>query len=176
MICAFRKPADDVHQVLPFFGYQGPQNGEPPELPLVYLSRGLDNSSGGQQVVDSDRWGPLRGQLLHFSFGTGAHFLILRDEVEGQMQGAVVPLPGEFLSGAHRGRFCPEDDQLYVTGIQGWGSYTPQPGCFQRVRYTGDPVQLPVAFKVHRNGVLLTFSAPLDGDTAGNATNHFAQC
>lgn len=178
MICAFRPTprGGDSQPVPPFFGYPGPRGGEPPQLPLVYLPRGIDNSAGGQQVVNSDRWGPLRDQLLHFSFGTGTHFLILRDEVEGQMQGAVVPLPGEFLSGAHRGRFCPDDGQLYVTGMQGWGSYTPEPGCFQRVRYTGDPVQLPVAFKVHRNGVLLTFSAPLDHDTAADAANHFAQC
>ena len=122
MICAFEKPADDVRHAPPFFGYHGPKNGERPELPLVYLPRGLDNSSGGQQVVNSDRWGPLRDQLLHFSFGAGSHFLILRDEVDGQLQGAVVPLRGEFLSGVHRGRFCPDDGQLYVTGMQGWGS------------------------------------------------------
>ncbi|MDP6557393.1 MAG: heme-binding domain-containing protein [Pirellulaceae bacterium] len=176
MICAFGKPADDVRHAPPFFGYHGPKNGERPELPLVYLPRGLDNSSGGQQVVNSDRWGPLRDQLLHFSFGTGSHFLLLRDEVDGQLQGAVVPLRGEFLSGVHRGRFFSEDGQLYVTGMQGWGSYATEPGCFQRVRYTGAPVQLPVAFKVHRNGVLLTFSESLDRKTAGDATNHFAQC
>src|SRR5262249_10065225 len=31
-----------------YFGHGGPRNGKPPELPLVYLPRGLDNSSGGQ--------------------------------------------------------------------------------------------------------------------------------
>ncbi len=176
MICAFPKPRETPIAGAPFFGYPGPQDGQPPALPLVYLPRGLDNSAGGQQVVQSDRWGPLRDQLLHFSFGTGTHFLVLRDEVAGQMQGAVVPLPGEFLSGVHRGRFRPEDGQLYVTGMQGWGCYTPQPGCFQRVRYTGASVQIPVAFKTYRNGVLLTFAERLQPDVAGEAVNHFAQC
>ena len=101
------------------------------------------------------RFGPLQGQLLHFSFGAGAHFLLLREKVDGQAQGAAVPLPGEFLSGAHRGRFNPKDGQLYVSGMTGWGTYTPADGCFQRVRYTGKPVQLPVAFHAHENGVLL---------------------
>lgn len=179
MICAVRHsptPSSAAAVRPPFFGYRGPQGGQPPELPLAYVPRALDNSSGGQTCAAGDRWGPLQGQLLHFSFGAGTHFLVLRDEVEGQMQGAVVPLPGEFLSGAHRGRFNPRDGQLYVSGMAGWGTYTPDDGCFQRVRYTGDAVQLPVAFHVHQNGVSVTFSAPLDVGVAADARRHFAQC
>ena len=177
MICAFR-PGESGNKSAstPFFGYRGPRNEKPPELPLVYLPRGIDNSAGGQQTVTSDRWGPLKDQMLHFSFGTGSHFLVLRDEVDGQLQGAVVPLPGDFASGTHRGRFCDADGQLYVTGMQGWGSYTPESGCFQRVRYTGNSVQLPVGFHVYKNGVLLKFSEPLDEAIAGQAVNSFAQC
>ena len=66
----------------------------------------------------------------------------------------------EFRSGVHRGRFHVGDGQLYVTGMQGWGSYTPDDGCFQRVRYTGGPVQLPTGFHVHENGIAITFSEP----------------
>ena len=90
--------------------------------------------------------------MLHFSFGAGTYFLLLREKVGGQPQGAAVPMPGEFLSGVHRGRFNPKDGQLYVSGMTGWGTYTPLDGCFQRVRYTGDPVQLPVEFHAHENG------------------------
>ena len=57
----------------PHFGYQGPKDGQPPSLPLVYLPRGLDNCSGGQAVVD-DRGGPLAGQIIHLSFGAGKPF------------------------------------------------------------------------------------------------------
>ncbi|MCB9873821.1 MAG: heme-binding domain-containing protein [Planctomycetaceae bacterium] len=173
MICATKLRTTDA---APYFGYPGPKNDEIPSLPLAYLPRGLDNSSGGQTTVTSDRWGPLQGQLLHFSFGTGSHFLVLRDEVDGQLQGTVVPLPGEFRSGAHRGRFNPHDGQLYVSGMQGWGSYTPDDGSFQRVRYTGANVQLPVAVRIHENGAAITFSSPLDRDVASAASNHFAQC
>jgi len=160
----------------PHFGYRGPQNGQPPALPMAYLPRGVDNSSGGQVFVDSDRWGPLAGQMVHLSFGACSHHLLLRDEVQGQLQGAVVPLAGDFLSGVHRGRFHPHDGQLYVTGMNGWGSYATQDGCFQRVRYTGSAVQLPFGFHVHENGVLLKFSEPLDRSTAENVQSHFAQC
>src|SRR5206468_3811773 len=159
----------------PYFGYGGPKDGRPPDLPFVYLPRGLDNSSGGQVYVTSDRWGPLKDRMIHFSFGAGAHFLLLRDEVDGQAQGAIVPLPGEFLSGAHRGRFSPKDGQLYVSGMAGWGNYAVADGCLHRVRYTGGPVQLPTGFHVHENGIRITFTEPLERTAAGDAKNHFAQ-
>jgi len=152
--------------------------GTPPALPLVYLPRGLDHSSGGQAYVSSDRWGPLGGQLIHFSFGACTHFLVLRDAVGGQPQGAVVPLPGDFRSGVHRGRFSPADGQLYVSGMNGWHVYGVDDGCFQRVRYTGSTgtaVQQPIAWRAHRNGVLLRFTAMLDRGVAASAANHFAQ-
>jgi azurin len=157
------------------FGYRGPKNGQPPALPLVYVPYGLDNSSSGQVTVPDDRFGPLKGQLLHSSFGMGAYFLVLRETIDGQPQGAVMKMPGEFLSGAHRLRFNPKDGQLYVTGQAGWGTFTLDDGCFQRVRYTGAPVQMPVAYHVHENGVLLTFSRPLDREIAERTDRHLIQ-
>jgi putative heme-binding domain-containing protein len=169
-------PASMICEIRPggHYGYTGPRDNQPPDLPLVYIPRGLDNSSGAQVEVSSQRWGPLEGQLVHLSFGMGTWFVLLRDEVGGQPQGALVPMPGEFTSGAHRGRFNPKDGQLYVSGMAGWGSYTLADGCFQRVRYTGDPVQTPLAYHAHENGVLLEFSAPLN-QAAEQAGNHFAQ-
>lgn len=183
MICEFRPDAKSLAADAPYFGYPGPRNSQVPKLPLAYLPRGLDNSAGGQTTVTSNRWGPLEGQQLHLSFGTGNHFLVLRDKIDVKpddpiqvmTQGAIVPLPGEFASGAHRGSFSPHDGQLYVSGMQGWGSYTPETGCFQRVRFTGHPVQLPVGFRVHSNGVLVKFTEPVDAKVALEASNHFAQ-
>ncbi|MBP88455.1 MAG: heme-binding domain-containing protein [Planctomycetaceae bacterium] len=190
MVCAFRPhvgrvfnpsnstdglkthPTEDA----PHFGFPGPRDDKPPALPFVYFPRGVDNSAGGQTTVTGDRWGPLQGQIVHTSFGTGSHFLLLRDEVDGQLQGAVVPLPGEFQSGAHRARFNPADGQLYVSGMQGWGCYTPEVGCFQRVRYTGERVQLPIGFRVHQNGVVVKFSSALDQEIVSQTASHFAQC
>ncbi len=170
-------PASMICEIRPggHYGYNGPKDGRVPDLPLVYLPRGLDNSSGGQVTVPDVRFGPLAGQLLHFSFGAGTHFLVLREKVNGQPQGAAMPLPGEFRSGVHRGRANPRDGQLYVTGMTGWGSYTPADGCFERVRYTAAPAQLPTAFHAHENGILLAFALPLDKKIAEHADRYFAQ-
>lgn len=160
-----------------FYGYPGSR--PPPSvatLPsLVNLPRGIDNSAGAQTWVPDDRWGPLRGQMIHLSYGTGTHHLVLRENVGGHWQGAVVPLPGDFASGAHRGRFNPRDGHLYVSGMTGWGTYTPADGSLQRIRYTGGSAHLPVACEARDNGVLLTFSEPLDS-SAAEAAAHFAQC
>ncbi len=159
----------------PFFGRPGSDLKQPPEVPMLYLPRGLDNSSGGQVFVESERWGPVGGQLVHLSFGGGRAFLVLRDEFDDWIQGAAVPIAGEFASGVHRGRFNPVDGQLYVSGMAGWGTYTTDDGCFQRVRFTGNQAQLPIGFHVHSNGIRVDFSEPLDGDVAENPSRHFAQ-
>ncbi|MFG0265474.1 MAG: DUF6797 domain-containing protein [Rhodopirellula sp. JB055] len=177
MICAVPNSFDvSTGDRPPHYGYRGPRGDEPPTLPLAYLPRGLDNSSGGQALVPAGVWGPLQNQLLHFSFGTGTWFTVLQDEVDGQTQAAVVPMSSDFLSGAHRGRFSPTDGQLYVSGSQGWGAYVPEEGGFQRVRYTGHSFQVPTSFHVHENGVRITFAEPVEPGTATNVKNHFAQC
>ena len=107
------------------YGYRGPRNGQPPDLPLVYLPRGLDNSSGARSPSPTTASGRSRARCSTSPSAPGTYFLLLREKVDGQPQGAVVPLPGEFLSGVHRGRFNPEDGQLYVSGMAGWGTYTP---------------------------------------------------
>jgi putative heme-binding domain-containing protein len=157
------------------FGYGGPREGQAPALPLAYLPRGLDNSSGGQATVPDDRWGPLAGRMIHLSYGSASHFLLLKDEVAGQAQGAIAPLSGDFASGVHRAKFNPRDGQLYVSGMGGWGAYSSDDGCLQRVRYTGDPVQLPSEFHVHQNGVLVRFTQPIDRAKVGDVRAHFAQ-
>ncbi len=173
-------PASQVCLVPPgarglFFGYGGPRDQMPTTPPMIYLPRGLDNSTGGQCYVDTDRWGLPRGSLLSTSWGTGSTLLLLPEKVGEVWQAAAVQVPGEFRSGAHRGRFRAQDGQFYVSGCQGWGSYTPDDGCFQRLRWTGAAVQLPVEIHARENGVLVRFPQPLDAALAGDPRNHFAQ-
>jgi azurin/sugar phosphate isomerase/epimerase len=170
-------PTSMLHQIKAggFYGHGGPKPGIETQQPMAYVPRGLDNSSGGQCFTETAKWGPLGGQLIHFSPGTANHFLVLRQTIGDTTQGAVVWLPGDFLSGAQQGRINPADGQLYVSGMYGWGCYGRDDGCFQRMRYTGGPAHLPVAFAAHENGVLIKFSDAL-GSVAGDVTQHFAQC
>jgi hypothetical protein len=104
--------------------------------------------------------------MLHFSWGRCSTMLVLRDAVDGVPQGATVALPGRFLSGAMRGAFNPRDGHLYVVGSTGWQTSALKDGCFQRVRYTGKPLDVPVAWHVRNNGLDLTFAQPLEREAA----------
>src|SRR5687767_3216270 len=92
--------------------------------------------------------------------------LVLRQKTEHGAQGAIVPLPGRFLSGAVRAAFRKQDGQLYVVGTRGWTSNAIRDGSFQRVRYTGKKVYWPTACEAVRDGIRLTFSEPLTRETA----------
>ena len=143
------------------FGAGGPREGGRGYVaPMLYLPRGIDNSSGGQVFIDSDEWGPLSGQWVHFSSGFAKHFILLREPLNKSSQGAAVVLPGSFLAGSHRGRFSPHDGQLYVASSQGWGNYGISDGALQRVRYNNQTEYFPypVAFEARENGILLTFA------------------
>lgn len=155
------------------FGWGGPKDGKPPTPPLLHLPRGEDNSSAGQLFLGAGRWQSLAGEgnLLHFSFGTGSAWNVTRQKVGGVWQGAAQRITGAFRSGAQNGRFNPADGHLYVTGMQGWGSYTPDDGCLQRVRHVGGAPVL-VGHEVRDNGVLLKFDSPI---RASERANTFAQ-
>ena len=143
--------------------------------PLCFIPRGVENSTGGMVQVTSDKWGPFRGGHIGISYGSGLHYLILRDEEGSRPQGAVVPLEGEFISGTMRGAFHPKDGQLYVVGLDGWGDYSTQDGCFHRVRFTDKPVYKPRGLQVHENGIRIDFATKLDPAETAKLSNYFAQ-
>ena len=173
----FRFPAAAAGAPRPYFGYGGPKPGVTVEKPFLQLPRGYDNSTGGACFVDGPAgalWAPLRGALVSASFGAGAARVVVADAASGGRQGAAVAIPGSFRSGVHRARFSPHDGNLYVSGTAGWGTYTPDDGCLQRVRLVAPPL-LPAGWEARENGVLLRFTGPLDPAVAGVAANQFAQ-
>jgi hypothetical protein len=97
---------------------------------------------------------------------------VLREVVDGQPQGGVVPIRGRFLSGIMRGTFRSNDGHLYLTGLLGWTTSALRDGCFQRVRYTGAKLGMPVGFHAHTNGLQVTFSEPLDAELAADVQSY----
>ncbi|HEU0009856.1 MAG TPA: DUF6797 domain-containing protein [Verrucomicrobiae bacterium] len=170
-------PSSRINWVKPggFYGYvPHARRATPPtdfDPPLCWLPMKADNSSGSLEWVTSDRWGPLKGQLLHTSYGRAALFLVLHEEVDGVRQGGAVQFPLRFDSGIQRARFNPRDGQLWVCGLKGWQTSGARDGCLQRVRYTGKPVHMPVALNVVTNGIRMTFSSRLDPTSATDEQN-----
>ncbi len=168
-------PSSVIHETKRggYYGYGGPRiTPERPlgyDAPLCWLPHAFDNSSSSQTWVPANRWGALGGQMLHFAWGRCTLMLVLRDVTDGLAQGAAVALPVKFLSGPMRGTFNPHDGNLYVAGSTGWQTSAARDGCLQRVRYTGKPLRVPVAWRAHENGIALTFAQPLDRAAAEDA-------
>ena len=151
----------------PHYKKEVPAHPAVQDAPLCWIPMAVDSSSGGEVwAPPGDRWGPLGGQLLHTSYGKSALLLVLREDVGGVMQGGVVALPLKFASGVMRGRFDDRDGQLYLCGLKGWQTNGATDGCLQRVRATGRAACLPVAMHLTRDGVAVTFSAPLEAGAA----------
>ena len=142
--------------------------------PICWIPWNVDNSAGGQVWVTSSKWGPFENEMLHLSYGKSCLFHVLTERVGGVMQGGVAKLPLQFGSGINRARFNPVDGQLYVTGLKGWQTTAAHDGTFQRVRFTGQPVNLPAGFHVLPTGVVITFTAALDKESAEDVGNYAA--
>jgi hypothetical protein len=140
--------------------------------PLCWLPMNMDNSSGGQVFVTSDRWGPFQDQLLFMSYGKCRLFAVLTDELDGIRQAAMVQFPLRFDSGIMRGRFNPIDGQLYLCGLKGWQTSGTRDGGFYRVRYTGNPVRMPVGFTPAKSGLKIDFATRLDPETAADPDSY----
>ena len=154
--------------------------------PICFLPHSdVDNSSGGQVWVTSDKWGPFKNRLLHTSYGTCSLFLVSYEflDEQGQAQGfspgstatpqgGVIRFPLQFQTGICRPRFNSEDGQLYVAGLRGWQTTAVKDAALQRVRYTGKPLKMPTEFHVKPTGIEISFSTPLDSATAADVNNY----
>jgi hypothetical protein len=94
------------------------------------------------------------------------------DVVDGTRQGAMIQFPLTFRSGLMRARVNPHDGQVYLAGLKGWQTAATRDGGFYRVRYTGKAVRIPNAFHANRQGVRVSFTAPVDPKTAADPENY----
>ena len=157
------------------FGYHDvtDSSNEAMEPPLCWITNSFDRSPAELLWVDSDRWGPLQGSLLNLSYGYGKIYVVPHEEVNGQMQGGMCALPlPQFPTGTIRGRFHSGDGQLYTCGMFAWAGSQHQPGGFYRIRYTNQPVHLPVGLQATKNGMRVTFSGRVDTEAAANVGNY----
>ena len=145
------------------------------EQPVCWLTNAFDRSPAQLLWVDSKNpaWRPLAGSLLCLSYGYGKIFVVPHETVAGQMQGGECALPiPRFPTGVMRGRFHPGNGQLYACGLFAWAGDQTQPGGFYRVRATGKPMFLPVGLSARKDGMAITFTDPLDPETATDPTRY----
>ncbi|MGI9551290.1 MAG: DUF6797 domain-containing protein, partial [Aurantibacter sp.] len=144
------------------------------EQPMVWVDMEFDRSPSELLWVDSEKWGPLDGSLLSFSYGYGKIQLVLNEEVEGQRQGGVIDIPGmKFYTGVMRGRFHPNDQHLYLCGMEAWStSQNMRTGDLYRIRYTGKTIPMPIELNAKQTGIQLAFASKLKPESATNISNY----
>ncbi len=143
------------------------------ELPVCWITNRMDRSPAEILRVPEDTWGPLAGSLLSLSYGYGKVFVVPHETVNGQAQGGVSALPiPQFPTGVMRGRFHPANEQLYLCGLFAWAGNQQKPGGLYRMRYTGQPVWVPLALKARQGEVEIRFSGPLDAKAAAQVGNY----
>ena len=137
------------------------------DAPLCWIPVSVDNSGGSQVWSDPSRFGPLSGRMFHTSYGRATVMLTMVQKLgDGTYNGGVIKMPFRFDSGVMRGRVNPKDGQLYLCGLRGWQTDGSRDGALVRVRHTGKPLYMPTDFRVVPGGIELTFSQPLDAETA----------
>jgi len=142
--------------------------GQEMHLPLCYFPMRIDNSGGSQVwVPENSNWGLKPGELIHLSYGQSSLYRVLKQEVDGTMQGGVVRIPVSFESSAMRARYH-KDGSLYMLGFRGWQTNAAKQQGFHRVRYTGKPVTIPDELKATDKGIYIRFEQKLDAATAAD--------
>ena len=146
------------------------------DRPIVWLPKGFDRSPAEQVWVRDERWGLPKDSIISLSYGTGQILSVIYEPIKNvkhvTAQGAAFRLGLQFPTGIMRGRFHPADGQLYACGLFGWSSDRTSPGGFWRVRHTGAKVHVPVAYHIVHDGIDLTFSHPLDPETANDVDSY----
>jgi cytochrome c5 len=143
------------------------------EQPLVWITNDMDRSPGELVRITSGSWGPLKGMLLNFSYGTGRVFLVPQEKVGDRLQGGVVQLPiADFPTGVMRGRFHPGNGHLYACGMYAWAGNRQSDGGFYRMRATGKPSYLPANLAARSNGMEIQFTGALDAVAANDPKNY----
>lgn len=140
--------------------------------PLLWFPHNVDPSGAGQVWVNSDKMGPLNGELVHLSYGRPGLFRILFDSTETSVQGAASLIPAEYTAPTMKGAISPGDGQMYIAGFSLWGANTEEISALLRVRYTGQPSYQPESFKVREGGILIRFDHRVNQQVASNPANY----
>jgi putative heme-binding domain-containing protein len=168
-------PKNRINHVVPggfygnMFGYHDRTDSSDSamEQPVCWITNRFDRSPAELLWVTGDRWGPLKGSLLNLSYGYGKVFVVPFEDLGGQWQGGMCELPLPAIpTGIMRGRFHPQDGQLYACGMFAWAGNATQPGGLYRIRYTGAPIFVPLKLHARNGGFDITFSGALDRTTA----------
>ena len=144
---------------------------EPAAIMFPYPEMG-QSASGITCDTSAGKFGPFQNQMF---VGDQSHSTIMRvylEQVNGHYQGACFPFRQGLSSGA-LGMLMHSDGSLFVIcSARGWGARGGKDFALERLNWTDK-----VPFEIHEmrakpDGFELTFTQPIDPQTAGEATSY----
>jgi len=143
--------------------------------PALWLPRALSPSASGIETIDSDAFGPFKGQMLIGDFQNSIVMRAFLEKVNGKWQGAVFPFAKGFLSGVNR-LSMGADGKLYVGGgKRTWSTAAPKEYSLDRISYTGKLPFEVSEVRALKDGFELRFTKPLELEPARDAENYLVK-
>ncbi|HEY1173170.1 MAG TPA: DUF6797 domain-containing protein [Verrucomicrobiae bacterium] len=136
--------------------------------PLTWIPHPVNSSAVGQVWLADAKMGPLNDAFIHIGYNRPELFLVRLNERGAKPQAAVMSLFRDFKYAPINGAVNPIDGQLYVTGMQIWGSTATNISGLTRVRYSGASSSLPREIVPMDKGVLVRFDVPVNSQQATN--------
>lgn len=143
------------------FGY-GVKSNEGLTPPVAWIPHEDDTSSASPLWVRKSSFKEWEGGLLNLSYGTGRLFLVRSNDGWPSKEGSVIPLQIETGIPLLHARVQPDDGSLWLAGFRIYDSRVADLEGLGRMRRTDAPLTTPVEAKAVQEGVILTFSSPLD--------------
>lgn len=143
--------------------------------PAAWIPYPVNPSGAGQVWLNDARMGPLAESMVHIGYYRPELFAVLWNFRTTVPQAAVVSITRDLVFAPLHGVINPRDGQLYVTGLQIWGSVAKEPSGLARLRYTGEPSTLPREVVPTDLGVLVRFDVALDLSAVKDLGNFSAE-
>lgn len=140
--------------------------------PLTWIPHPVNASAMCQVWLTGAKMGGLTDGLIHFGYNRPEIFLVRLNERGTKPQAAVISFTKELAYAPMNGAVSPLDGQLYITGMQSWGTTVTNISGVSRVRYTGAKSPWPREVVPMDKGILLRFEEPLDTTQAANLSSY----
>ena len=160
-------PTTPVHLVEKgsFLGFRSPFDKEehpPTAEPFLWVPH-APARSGTDIVWAPQNFGPLSGEMLLVDYHRPGLLQVYMDNTDPeQLQGAARLLPLKFDHPILKAFADRESNEIYVAGMQIFGSVAPKIGGITRLTATKENSLQPIDCRVKKQGILMEFNQPLD--------------
>jgi cytochrome c2/glucose/arabinose dehydrogenase len=140
--------------------------------PLTWIPHPVNASGVTQTWLCDAKMESINDELIHIGYNRPELLRVLMNDRPGKPQATVVPFFHDFEFAPLNAAVNPADGQLYITGFQIWGTTAKRISGLARLRYTGEKRVLLKACTPMEQGVLLTFTEPLEKTLATNPDSY----